>query len=71
MGFTREQLSILEAAIAQGALDVNYGDKRVTYRSLNEMLRTRDLMRKELGLTADSGAKNGNRRFAVHGKGLK
>lgn len=71
MGFTREQLGILEAAIAQGALDVNYGDKRVTYRSLNEMLRTRDLMKKELGLSGNSGTKNSNRRFAVHGKGLK
>lgn len=71
MGFTREQLDILEAAIAQGALDVNYGDKRVTYRSLNEMLRTRDLLKKELGLAGNSGTKNSNRRFAVHGKGLK
>jgi hypothetical protein len=71
MGFTREQLDILEAAIAQGALDVNYGDKRVTYRSLNEMLRTRDLMKKELGLAGSSGARNSNRRFALFGKGLK
>lgn len=71
MGFTREQLGILEAAIAQGALDVNYGDKRVTYRSLNEMMRIRDLMKKELGLSGNSGGKNSNRRFAVHGKGLK
>jgi hypothetical protein len=71
MGFTREQLGILEAAIAQGALDVNYGDKRVTYRSLNEMLRTRDLMKKELGLAGNSSTKNSNRRFAIHGKGLK
>lgn len=71
MGFTREQLGILEAAIAQGALDVNYGDKRVTYRSLNEMMRIRDLMKKELGLDGNSGAKNSNRRFATHGKGLK
>jgi hypothetical protein len=71
MGFTREQLDILEAAIAQGALDVNYGDKRVTYRSLNEMMRTRDLMKKELGLSGNSTSGNSNRRFAVHGKGLK
>ena len=71
MGFTREQLDILEAAIAQGALDVNYGDKRVTYRGLNEMLRTRDLMKKELGLSGNSAVKNSNRKFAVHRKGLK
>jgi len=71
MGFTREQLGILEAAIAQGALDVNYGDKRVTYRSLNEMMRIRDLMKKELGLSGSSGTGNSNRRFATHSKGLK
>jgi hypothetical protein len=71
MGFTKEQLDILEAAIAQGALDVNYGDKRVTYRSLNEMMRTRDLMKKELGLIGNSVSGNSNRRFAVHRKGLK
>jgi len=71
MGFTREQLDILEAAIAQGALDVNYGDKRVTYRSLNEMMRTRDLMKKELGLSGNSVSGNNNRRFANYRKGLK
>lgn len=48
--FTLEMLYALEAAIASGAKDVFYGDKRVTYHSMDEMIRARDLIRKELGL---------------------
>ena len=55
MAWTQTQLDALEEAIAQGSLSVQYGDKRVQYRSLDEMLRLRDLMRKELGkITAGS-----------------
>ncbi|MCO5238857.1 MAG: hypothetical protein M9904_02270 [Chitinophagaceae bacterium] len=64
--FTNDQLVALEAAIAQGALVVEYADKRVEYRSLNEMLKIRDLMRE--ALCPDVG--NGNRRFAVFSKGF-
>ena len=48
--FTREDLSTLNRAIAQGVLSVKYQDKIVTYRSLDEMIRVRNLMAKELGL---------------------
>ena len=51
MSFTNDQLTKLDDAIAQGVLSVQYTDKRVTYRSLSEMIQLRDLMRKELGLT--------------------
>lgn len=64
--FTSDQLIALESAIAQGALVVEYADKRVEYRSLNEMLKIRDLMRE--ALSPDVGT--GNRRFAVFSKGL-
>lgn len=57
MAWTQAQLDALEAAIAEGTLSVQYGDKKVTYRSMDEMLRVRDLMRKELGKTAGSGAR--------------
>ncbi len=50
MAFTQAQLDALESAIAQGALEVQYSDKRVRYRSLDEMLRLRDAMRRDLGL---------------------
>lgn len=50
--FTIEQLKALEDAIAQGALTVSYNGKSVTYRSLDEMMRIRELMRKALGLAS-------------------
>ncbi len=64
--YTPEMLAALELAIAQGARDVYYGDKRVSYRSLDEMLRIRDLMRRELGMTN----KGNGRKFTTHSKAL-
>jgi hypothetical protein len=64
--FTLEQLRVLEAAIASGTLEVDYGDKRVIYKTLAEMLQVRDLIRNELGLNN----KNRGRRYAAFSKGL-
>jgi hypothetical protein len=50
VAFTQEQLDSIEAAIAEGALTVQYQDKRVTYRSLEEMWAIRGRIRKALGL---------------------
>lgn len=66
MAYTQTQLDALEAAIAQGALKVKYENKEVEYRSLEEMLKLRDLMRSELGLV-----KKAQRLYASHCKGLK
>lgn len=44
MAFTQTQLDQLDSAIAQGVLTVEYSDKKVTYRSFNEMMKTRALM---------------------------
>ena len=44
MAYTLDQYSTLQDAIAQGALTVTYGDKTVTYRSLNDMLRIASIM---------------------------
>lgn len=50
MAFQQSDLTALEAAIATGALKVRYSDGReVTYRTLAEMQRLRQLMRAELG----------------------
>lgn len=54
MAWTSAQLEALESAIAQGTLTVEYADKKVTYRSLEDMLRLRDLMRRELIGSASS-----------------
>lgn len=48
MAWTQTQLDTLEAAIAQGVLTVEYGDKRVTYQSMADMLRLREKMIAEL-----------------------
>lgn len=48
--FTQEQYDALNKAIAQGTLTVEYGDKKVTYRSLDEMIRIRRMIAGELGL---------------------
>ncbi len=52
MAFTQAQLDALDTALAQGALSVEYGGKRVTYRSLEEMLALREQMQRELAPTA-------------------
>ena len=52
MGFTLTQLEALEDAIAQGVLTVSYNGKTVTYRSLDEMIKLRDMIRKDLGLVS-------------------
>lgn len=69
MAFTQTELDALEAAIAQGALTVKYGDKEVTYDNLDKLLQRRNLIRNELGL---NGANPGNRgrRYASFSKGL-
>lgn len=54
MAFTNNQLDLLETAIAQGALSVQFNDRRITYHSLAEMIRLRDTMRAELGIATPS-----------------
>lgn len=49
--FTAADLASLEAAIASGAMRVQYADKAVTYRSLDDMQRTRRLMQEALGVS--------------------
>lgn len=63
--FTLDQLAALTAAIATGALKVKYQDREVTYHSLADMIKLRDQMRQELGLSDQYR----NRRYAQFGKG--
>lgn len=43
-------LDALEKAIGRGVTKVKYQDKEVTYASMDDMLRARQLLRSELGL---------------------
>lgn len=72
-GFTVDKLMALEEAIAEGALRVKYSDKEVEYRSLTEMLKIRDTMKKALCLnkkTDKVGLFGGKRAKMEHSKGL-
>ena len=66
MAFTQAQLDALEAAIAGGELVVQYQDKKVQYRDLGEMMRIRDMMRRDLGLVQPENT----RLYPTHSKGL-
>ena len=65
--YTLDDLAALEEAIAKGIRSVKYTDKEIVYRSLDEMLRIRDLMRQCLGLTTSP---RGTRRVAQTKKGF-
>jgi hypothetical protein len=49
-GFSMAGLIAIEEAIASGADTVSYDGKSVRYRSVDEMLRVRGIMRKALGI---------------------
>jgi hypothetical protein len=67
MLYTLQQYETLKAAIAQGALRVEYSDKKVEYRSLKDMKQILRDMETELGLNANN---NGGRKFAAFNKGI-
>lgn len=69
MAWTSDDLVILEKAIATGATSVHYADKSVDYRSLQEMLQVRQMIRDELGLNGTDPGSNG-RRYGSFSKGL-
>jgi hypothetical protein len=69
MAFSQDQLTALEAAIAQGALSVRLADRTITYQSMGDMLKLRDTMRAELGVDAPTGSRGRIVNIAT-GKGL-
>ncbi len=64
--WTEADLKAIDEAIATGALTVKYNDRLVTYRSLNEMLQIRQLMRECLG-----HVKRSSRKFCCGDKGIR
>ena len=48
MAFSQDQLDALDEALATGHLTVEYRDRKVTYRSLVEMMQLRSTMVKAL-----------------------
>lgn len=68
MGYTIEQYERLKESIALGAVTVQYSDRTITYKSISELEKIKELMEKELF----PGRKNpaGNRVQMIFGKGL-
>lgn len=64
--FTQEQYSALIEAIALGATKVQYGDKVVEYRSLDDMRRLANEMAKQLGLVLPFGSGSNRRTGEYH-----
>lgn len=48
MAFTLGQLHAIEAALASGSLKVSYDGKTVEYRSTDDLIKTRNLIRGDL-----------------------
>lgn len=51
MSFTQNNLDAVNKAIASGALIVEYDGQKITYRSMGELMRARDLIKSDLAST--------------------
>jgi len=67
MAWTQTQLDAVEAAIASGELTVRFGDRTVTYRSMDELLQARGIIRDSLA--AEAGTATDRFSFAQTSKG--
>ena len=63
--WTTEDLIAIKTAIASGALKVEYNDRTVTYRSMDQLKQARQMIEKELGLV-----KRGGRLLCKSSKGI-
>jgi hypothetical protein len=68
MAYTQAHLAAVERAIARGEKVVRYSDRTVEYRSVDELVRARDLIRTEL--TKAAGPRSRVVRLYHGGKGL-
>ena len=64
--YTIEQYNALLKAIGQGVKEVYYGDKRVSWRSVEELNQIKAAMEADLGIKKPS-----RRRYISHSKGLR
>lgn len=53
--WTDDDLKAIEAAIASGALRVEYNDRTVVYRSIEDLMKARELIMRALGKVKRSG----------------
>jgi hypothetical protein len=67
MPWTQQQLEAIEVAIASGELTVRFGDRTVTYRSMDELLQARAVIKESLA--AEAGTATDRFSFAQTSKG--
>ncbi|MNP85671.1 hypothetical protein D3C76_1855130 [compost metagenome] len=68
MAYTQKHLDAVERAIARGEKVVRYTDRTVEYRSIDELLKARDVIR--TSLTEAAGPRSRVVRLHHGGKGL-
>ncbi|MNJ74411.1 hypothetical protein D3C77_713400 [compost metagenome] len=68
MAYTQKHLDAVERAIARGEKVVRYTDRTVEYRSIDELLKARDVIR--TSLTEAAGPRSRVVRIYHGGKGL-
>lgn len=56
MAYTTADLEALDKAIASGTLAVQYGDRRVQYRSMDELIKARAHVAGQIAASAGRGA---------------
>jgi len=66
MAWTQQDLDKLEARLRSGALRTQYEDRRVTYRTLDEMFTLRHVLERNL----DTTKQRPRRTVAAHSKGI-
>jgi hypothetical protein len=67
MAWTQSQFDAIEAAIASGELTVRFGDRTVTYRSVDELLQARAVIKESID--AGTGKVTDRFSFAQTSKG--
>ena len=55
MAWTQIDLDAIEEAIASGTLRVEYNDRTIVYRSIDELLKAREAIKRALGLSKRGG----------------
>lgn len=59
MAYTSTDLQRLDTAIAGGTLSIELAGRRITYRSMDELLKARAHVAAELAAIASAGSANG------------
>lgn len=67
MAWTQTDLDKIEKAIAQGPQKIKFSDKEITFRSLDEMLKIRDLIKTSIGQKTNRKI---TAHYPSHSKGL-